>query len=41
MDPFSVSDFRLREDIYEYTPNIDGVDDEESLVFFEVTELNF
>ncbi|MGN4929645.1 SMI1/KNR4 family protein [Bacillus cereus group sp. MYBK14-1] len=41
MDPFSVSDFRLREDIYEYNPNIDGVDDEESLVFFEVTELNF
>lgn len=41
MDPFSVADFRLRQDIYEYDPNIDGVDDEESLVFFEVTELNF
>ncbi|MFL0405820.1 SMI1/KNR4 family protein [Bacillus cereus] len=41
MDPFSVVDFRLRQDIYEYNPNIDGVDDEESLVFFEVTELSF
>ncbi|HDR7622787.1 TPA: SMI1/KNR4 family protein [Bacillus mycoides] len=41
MDPFSVADFRLRQDIYEYDPNIDGVDDEESLVFFEVTELSF
>ena len=27
--------------IYEYNPNLDGVDDEESLVFFEVTELSF
>lgn len=41
MDPFSVVDFRLRQNIYEYNPNIDGVDDEESLVFFEVTELSF
>ncbi len=41
MDPISVADFRLRQDIYEYNPNLDGVDDEESLVFFEVTELNF
>ncbi|MDA1599549.1 SMI1/KNR4 family protein [Bacillus cereus] len=38
MDPISVADFRLRQDIYEYNPNLD---DEESLVFFEVTELNF
>ncbi|MES9665506.1 1,3-beta-glucan synthase regulator [Bacillus cereus] len=38
MDPFSVADFRLRQDIYEYNPNLD---DEESLVFFEVTELSF
>lgn len=41
MDPISVADFRLRQDIYEYNPNLDGVDDEESLVFFEVTELSF
>ncbi|MEK4735884.1 MULTISPECIES: SMI1/KNR4 family protein [Bacillus] len=41
MDPFSVADFRLRQDIYEYNPNLDDVDDDESLVFFEVTELNF
>ena len=41
MDPISVADFRLRQDIYEYNPNLDDVDDEESLVFFEVTELNF
>ncbi|MBY0595889.1 SMI1/KNR4 family protein [Bacillus bingmayongensis] len=41
MDPLSVADFRLRQDIYEYDPNIDGVDDEESLAFFEVTELSF
>ncbi|KAB2440658.1 SMI1/KNR4 family protein [Bacillus luti] len=41
MDPISVADFRLRQDIYEYNPNLDGVDDDESLVFFEVTELNF
>ncbi|MDR2996294.1 SMI1/KNR4 family protein [Bacillus cereus] len=38
MDPISVADFRLRQDIYEYNPNLD---DEESLVFFKVTELNF
>ncbi|MBJ8070784.1 SMI1/KNR4 family protein [Bacillus cereus] len=38
MDPISVADFRLRQDIYEYNPNLD---DDESLVFFEVTELNF
>ncbi|PEJ32814.1 SMI1/KNR4 family protein [Bacillus wiedmannii] len=38
MDPISVVDFRLRQDIYEYNPNLD---DEESLVFFKVTELNF
>lgn len=41
MAPFSVADFRLRQDIYEYNPNLDDVDDDESLVFFEVTELNF
>ncbi|MGF9831148.1 SMI1/KNR4 family protein [Bacillus anthracis] len=41
MDPISVADFRLRQDIYEYNPNLDDVDDDESLVFFEVTELNF
>lgn len=41
MDPFSVADFRLRQDIYEYDPNLDGIDDEESLAFFEVTELSF
>ncbi|MDA2314492.1 SMI1/KNR4 family protein [Bacillus cereus group sp. MYBK35-2] len=41
MDPISVADFRLRQDIYEYNPNLDGVDDDESLVFFEATELNF
>ncbi|MES5942488.1 MULTISPECIES: SMI1/KNR4 family protein [unclassified Bacillus cereus group] len=44
MDPISVADFRLRQDIYEYNPNlddVDDVDDDESLVFFEVTELNF
>ncbi len=40
MDPISVVDFRLRQDIYEYNPNLDDVDDD-SLVFFEVTELNF
>ncbi|EJR75890.1 SMI1/KNR4 family protein [Bacillus cereus] len=38
MDPISVADFRLRQDIYEYNPNLD---DNDSLVFFEVTELNF
>ncbi|MDA2385858.1 SMI1/KNR4 family protein [Bacillus cereus] len=38
MDPISVADFRLRQDIYEYNPNLD---DDDSLVFFEVTELNF
>ncbi|PRT22659.1 SMI1/KNR4 family protein [Bacillus thuringiensis] len=37
MDPISVADFRLRQDIYEYNPNLD----DDSLVFFEVTELNF
>ncbi|EDZ53655.1 SMI1/KNR4 family protein [Bacillus thuringiensis] len=37
MDPISVVDFRLRQDIYEYNPNLD----DDSLVFFEVTELNF
>ncbi|HFJ9286800.1 MULTISPECIES: SMI1/KNR4 family protein [Bacillus cereus group] len=41
MDPFSVADFRLRQDIYEYNPNFDDVDDEESLVFFEVSEISF
>ncbi|HFK1764844.1 1,3-beta-glucan synthase regulator [Bacillus wiedmannii] len=41
MDPFSVVDFRLRQDIYEYNPNLDDVDDEESLVFFEVSEISF
>ncbi|ARX64919.1 SMI1/KNR4 family protein [Bacillus thuringiensis] len=41
MDPFSVVDFRLRQDVYEYNPNLDDVDDDESLVFVEVTELNF
>ncbi|GAB6453530.1 MULTISPECIES: SMI1/KNR4 family protein [Bacillus] len=41
MDPISVADFRLRQDIYEYNPNLDDVDDDESLVFFEATELNF
>ncbi|MBO1581875.1 SMI1/KNR4 family protein [Bacillus sp. XF8] len=41
MDPISVADFRLRQDIYEYDPNLDGIDDEESLAFFEVTELSF
>lgn len=30
MDPFSVADFRLRQDIYEYNPNLDGIDDEEN-----------
>ncbi|MDV6036130.1 SMI1/KNR4 family protein [Bacillus sp. SM-B1] len=40
MDPISVADFRLRKDIYEYNPNLDDVVDD-SLVFFEVTELNF
>ncbi|MCU5506294.1 SMI1/KNR4 family protein, partial [Bacillus cereus] len=39
MDPFSVVDFRLRQDIYEYNPNLDDVDDDESLVFFEVSEI--
>ncbi|MBG0973027.1 SMI1/KNR4 family protein [Bacillus cereus] len=38
MDPFSVVDFRLRQDIYEYNPNLD---DDESLVFFEVSEISF
>ena len=37
MDAISVADFRLRQDIYEYNPNLD----DDSLVFFEVTELNF
>ncbi|MEC3334226.1 SMI1/KNR4 family protein [Bacillus cereus group sp. MYBK181-1] len=41
MDPFSVVDFRLRQDIYEYNPNLDDVDDDESLVFFEVSEISF
>ncbi|MDM5187363.1 SMI1/KNR4 family protein [Bacillus sp. DX4.1] len=41
MDPISVADFRLRQDVYEYNPNLDGIDDEESFVFFEVTELSF
>ncbi|WP_367888091.1 SMI1/KNR4 family protein [Bacillus wiedmannii] len=41
MDQFSVVDFRLRQDIYEYNPNLDDVDDEESLVFFEVSEISF
>ncbi|MEH7705661.1 1,3-beta-glucan synthase regulator [Bacillus toyonensis] len=41
MDPISVADFRLRQDIYEYNPNFDDVDDEESLVFFEVSEISF
>jgi len=30
MYPFSVADFRLRQDIYEYGPNLDGIDDEEN-----------
>ena len=29
MDPISVADFRLRQDIYEYNPNLD----DDSLVF--------
>ena len=41
MDPFSVVDFRLRQDIYEYNPNLDDVDDDESLVFFKVSEISF
>ncbi|EMK2594208.1 SMI1/KNR4 family protein [Bacillus sp. GMs2/2] len=41
MDPFSIVDFRLRQDIYEYNPNLDDVDDDESLVFFEVSEISF
>ncbi|CKH34108.1 Uncharacterised protein [Streptococcus pneumoniae] len=41
MDPFSVVDFRLRQDVYEYNPNLDDVDDDESLVFFEVSEISF
>ncbi|PEA56051.1 1,3-beta-glucan synthase regulator [Bacillus pseudomycoides] len=41
MDPISVADFRLRQDIYEYNPNLDDIDDEESLVFFEITEISF
>ena len=41
MDPISVADFRLRQDIYEHNPNLDDTDDEESLVFFEITEISF
>ncbi|MES9694908.1 1,3-beta-glucan synthase regulator [Bacillus toyonensis] len=41
MDPISVADFRLRQDIYEHSPNLDDTDDEESLVFFEITEISF
>ena len=35
MDLISVADFRLRQDIYEYNPNLDDVDDDESLVFLK------
>ncbi|WP_028402820.1 SMI1/KNR4 family protein [Ectobacillus panaciterrae] len=40
-DPISLADFRLRQYDYENNPNLEGVDDEESIVFFEVTELSF
>ncbi|ARU60929.1 hypothetical protein CBW65_07415 [Tumebacillus avium] len=38
MDPMSVADFRLGEDIYEFDPDRELYDNVNSLVFFEVSE---
>ncbi|ETT70846.1 MULTISPECIES: SMI1/KNR4 family protein [Bacillus] len=41
MDPESVADLRLRQDVYEENPRYDYIDDEESLAFFEINESSF
>lgn len=39
LDPETLADFRLREDIFESDPDLDEIyDDENKLVFFEVNE---
>lgn len=38
IDPESVADIRLREDIYEYDPDLEIYDDVTQLVFYEVVE---
>lgn len=39
MDPDTIADITLREGIYEFDPDLDGIyEDEDKLVFFEVNE---
>ncbi|MCC5803740.1 SMI1/KNR4 family protein [Rossellomorea vietnamensis] len=39
MDPDTIADITLREGIYEYDPDLDGIyEEEDKLVFFEVNE---
>ncbi|ARU60077.1 hypothetical protein CBW65_02595 [Tumebacillus avium] len=38
MDPMSVADFRLGEDIYEFDPDRELYDNVNSIIFFEVSE---
>ncbi|MCY9226992.1 SMI1/KNR4 family protein [Bacillus haynesii] len=39
LDPATIADITLREDIYEFDPDLDGIyEDENKLVFYEVNE---
>ncbi|MCY7816208.1 SMI1/KNR4 family protein [Bacillus haynesii] len=39
LDPATIADITLREDIYEFDPDLDGIyEDEDKLVFYEVNE---
>jgi len=38
LDPETVADIRLREDVFEFEPNLDDLSDEDKLIFFEVNE---
>jgi len=39
LDPDTIADITLREDIYEFDPDLDGIyEDEDKLVFYEVNE---
>lgn len=39
MDPCTIADITLREDIYEFDPDLDGIyEEDDRLVFFEVNE---